>query len=238
MKLDLLVFGAHPDDAELSCGGTILRHIDQGKKVGIVDLTRGELGTRGSKEIRESEAIAASKILGIHARENLNIPDGGVANNQEQRMKVVMAVRKFQPEIVLAPAKKDRHPDHTHGAALVADACFLSGLSKIITSNKEDPQKQWRPKAVYHYIQSRYLEPDFVVDISQYMAKKMEVVKAYESQFFNPDAKEAATFISSKAFMELLRSRAQHFGYPVGIEFGEGYTTDNYLVVSDIFTVT
>ncbi len=198
MKLDILVFGSHPDDAELGAGGTMAKEVARGKKVGIVDLTRGELGTRGSAEIRHKEALAAADILGVSVRENLGFADAFFVNDREHQMAVIRVLRKYRPEIVLCNAVEDRHIDHGKGAKLVSDACFLSGLTRIETDLSEVVQEAWRPKQVYHYIQWRNLSPDFVVDVSGFINKKTEAILAYSSQFFDPNSKEPETPISSR----------------------------------------
>lgn len=225
MKLDILVLAAHPDDAEISCGGTVAKHVSQGYKVGIVDLTRGELGTRGTPEIRAEEAKEGARILGVTVRENLGLMDGFFQNDRESQLAIIHAIRKFRPDVVLANAITDRHIDHGKGASLGYDACFLSGLVKIETFN-ENGQKQapWRPSSVYHYIQSHYIKPDFIVDISGFMDVKMNAVKAFKTQFFDPESKEPETYISSPRFLKMLEARAIEFGHAIGREFGEGFT--------------
>jgi len=220
MKLDILVMAAHPDDAELAVSGTIASAIAQGKKVGIVDFTRGELGTRGTPEIRLAESAAATQILGIHARENLGLADGFFQNDRESQLKLIDVIRKYQPDIVLANALEDRHPDHGKGAALAIDACFLSGLRKIETG-----LAAWRPKHVYHYIQDRYLKPDFVVDISAHWATKEAAIRAFKSQFFDPNSTEPASYISSPDFLAFVEARAQEMGHKIGVKYGEGFQT-------------
>ena len=219
MKLDILVMAAHPDDAELSCAGTILKHIAAGKKVGIVDFTRGELGTRGTPEIRLQESADATKILGLHARENLGIRDGFFRNDEETQLKLIEVIRKYQPDIVLANALEDRHPDHGKGAQLAIDACFLSGLRQIKTGDLP----AWRPAQVYHYIQDRYLEPDFVVDISSQWDKKEAAIRAFKSQFFDPNSSEPASYISSPDFLNFIQARAMEMGHKIGVKYGEGF---------------
>lgn len=231
MKLDILAFGAHPDDVELGCGGTLAKAIAAGKKVGIIDLTRGELGTRGTAEIRDAEAIAAAKILGIHFRENLNMRDGFFENNEENQLQIIAIIRKYKPEIVICNAIEDRHIDHAKGSKLVADACFLSGLTKIETHFENQKQAAWRPKNVYHYIQWNSLKPDFVVDISGYNDQRLEAIKAYKSQFYDPISKEPQTPIATKTFLESLNFRVQDFGRLVGVDFAEGFTSDRILAV-------
>lgn len=222
MKLDILVMAAHPDDAELAVAGTIVDAIANGKKVGIVDFTRGELGTRGTPEIRLAESAAASQVLGIHARENLELADGFFQNDRESQMKLIEVIRKYQPDIVLANALEDRHPDHGKGAALAIDACFLSGLRKIETG-----LPAWRPKHVYHYIQDRYLEPDFVIDISAHWEKKEAAIRAFKSQFFDPNSTEPASYISSPEFLHFIQARAQEMGHKIGVKYGEGFQSQS-----------
>ncbi|MBL7887255.1 MAG: bacillithiol biosynthesis deacetylase BshB1 [Flavobacterium sp.] len=234
MKLDILAFGAHPDDVELGCSGTIAKEISLGKKVGIIDLTRGELGTRGSVEIRNAESAKASAILGISARENLDMRDGFFINDEAHQMKIIQMIRKYQPEIVLCNAIEDRHIDHGKGSKLVSDACFLSGLRKIETSLNGENQNAWRPKVVYHYIQWNNLEPDFVVDISGFIDIKMDSILAYSSQFYNPNTNEPESPISSKNFLDSVKYRAQDLGRIIGTEFAEGFTVERYLAVNSL----
>jgi len=231
MKLDILVFGAHPDDAELGAGGTIAKEIANGKKVGIVDLTRGELGTRGSAALRDKEAAAAGEILGVSVRENLKFLDGFFVNDEAHQLEVIKMIRKYQPEIVLCNAIDDRHIDHGKGSKLVSDSCFLSGLIKIETTLSSEKQEPWRPKLVYHYIQWKNLVPDFVVDISGYMDAKTKAILAYESQFHNPDSKEPETPISSKTFIESVRYRAQDLGRLIGKDYAEGFTVERLIAI-------
>lgn len=234
MKLDILAFGAHPDDVELGCGGTLAKEIALGKKVGIIDLTRGELGTRGSAEIRDQEAAAAAKILGVSIRENLNMRDGFFRNDEEHQLAVIRMLRKYQPDIVLCNAIDDRHIDHGKGSKLVSDACFLSGLIKIQTEYNGENQQQWRPKVVYHYIQWKNIEPDFVVDISGYLDKKVEAILAYGSQFYDPNSNEPITPIATKNFLESLNYRAQDLGRLIGTDYGEGFTAERHLAVNSL----
>ncbi len=234
MKLDILAFGAHPDDVELGCGGTLAKEIALGKKVGIVDLTRGELGTRGSAEIRDQEASAAAKILGVSVRENLNMRDGFFVNDEEHQLAVIRMLRKYQPDIVLCNAIDDRHIDHGKGSKLVSDACFLSGLIKIQTEYDGQNQQPWRPKVVYHYIQWKNIDPDFVVDISGYLDKKVEAILAYGSQFYDPNSNEPTTPIATKNFLESLNYRAQDLGRLIGTDFGEGFTAERHLAVNSL----
>lgn len=234
MKLDILAFGAHPDDVELGCGGTIAKEISLGKKVGVVDLTRGELGTRGSAKIRASEASKSKKILGLAIRENLGFADGFFVNDKEHQLKVIALIRKYQPEIVLCNAIDDRHIDHPKGSKLVSDACFLSGLRKIETTYKDKEQTAWRPKVVYHYIQWKNLEPNFVVDISNFIDIKMQAVQAYSSQFYDPNSKEPISPITSKNFLDSVKYRAQDLGRLIGVDYAEGFTTERYVAVKNL----
>lgn len=224
MKLDILVLAAHPDDAELGCGGTIAKHISLGYKVGIVDLTRGELGTRGTPETRKAEATDAAKTLGLAVRENLGLADGFFQNTREDQIKIIEAVRKFQPHIVLANAIRDRHPDHGLAATLISDSCFLAGLSKIGTTVDGVAQMPWRPKIVYHFIQSQAIHPDFIVDVSGFWDTKIKAVLAYKTQFFDPKSTEPSTYISSPDFLKMVESRSIEYGHAIGTKHGEGFT--------------
>lgn len=226
MKLDILAFGVHPDDVELGCSGTLLAALAEGKKVGIIDLTRGELGTRGTIETRKEEAAKAAAILGVQVRENLGMADGFFQNDETNQRKVIAAIRKYRPEIILANAFEDRHPDHGRSAKLVADAAFLSGLRKIETIENGELQDIWKPSYVFHYIQDRFIQPSFVVDISAYMDQKMESVLAYSTQFFNPDLNEPQTYISSSQFLETVKARALMMGKRIGVAYAEGFYTE------------
>ena len=234
MKLDILVFGAHPDDAELGAGATIAKEIANGKKIGIIDLTRGELGTRGTPEIRDSEASKAADLLGITVRENLEFADGFFVNDRAHQLEIIRMLRKYQPDTVLCNAVEDRHIDHGRGAKLVSDACFLSGLVKIDTKADGGDQWQdpWRPKHVYHYIQWMNLKPDFVVDVSGFIEKKKEAILAYGSQFFDPNSDEPDTPISSKNFLDSVDYRARDLGRLVGVEHAEGFTVERCIAVN------
>ena len=234
MKLDILAFGAHPDDVELGCSGTILKEIALGKKVGIVDLTRGELGTRGSAALRDQEAAVAAEILGVSVRENLRFRDGFFVNDEAHQLEIIKMIRKYQPEIVLCNAVEDRHIDHGKGSQLVSDACFLSGLMKITTQLDGQTQQAWRPKVVYHYIQWNNITPDFVVDISGFQDKKTKAILAYGSQFYDPNSKEPESPISSKNFLESLQYRSRDLGRLVGVEHAEGFTVERYLAVNSL----
>jgi bacillithiol biosynthesis deacetylase BshB1 len=234
MKLDILAFGAHPDDVELGCGATIAKEISLGKKVGVVDLTRGELGTRGSAGLRDQEAANAAKILGVSVRENLRFADGFFVNDKEHQLEIIKMIRKYQPEIVLCNAIDDRHIDHSKGSELVSDACFLSGLKKIETVIEEGQQDQWRPKQVYHYIQWKNIEPDFVVDVTGFVDKKITAVLAYSSQFYDPNSKEPETPITSKNFIDSINYRAKDLGRLIGVECAEGFTTERYVAVENL----
>ena len=238
IKLDILVMAAHPDDAELSCSGTILSYIAQGKKVGIVDFTRGEMGTRGTPEIRLQESNDATKILGLHARENLGLADGFFQNDQASQLILMEVIRRYRPEIVLANALEDRHPDHGKGAKLAIDACFLSGLRMIPTtdSHSKSEQAAWRPKHVYHYIQDRYLEPDFVIDITEHWETKEQSIRAFKSQFFDPNSKEPNSYISSPDFLSFIQARAQEMGHKIGVKYGEGFQSQKTIQVTNLFS--
>lgn len=236
MKLDILVLAAHPDDAEIACGGTIARHVALGHQVGIVDLTRGELGTRGTPELREQEAARAADILKVSVRDNLGLRDGFFQNDPEHQLAVARAVRKYKPDIVIANAVYDRHIDHGKGASLAYDACFLAGLAKVETFDEAGKrQAPWRPGAVYHSIQSLFIEPDFIVDISEQFEQKMEAVRAFTSQFYDPDSKEPETYISSPSFLRMLEARAVEFGHAIGVRYGEGFTVRRYPGVRSLF---
>jgi len=235
MTLDILVIAVHPDDAELCCSGTILRHIALGKKVGIVDLTRGELGTRGTAETRDEEAADSAKILGLHARENLRLRDGFFENDEYHRLEVIKAIRKYKPEIILSNALEDRHPDHGRAGDLVYDAVFLSGLPKIETEVDGEKQDAHRPRLLLQYIQDRYIKPDIIVDISEHMDKKIESIKAFKTQFYNPDIDDLQTYISSPEFFETVIGRSREFGKSIGATFGEGFTSRKLLGVNNLF---
>ena len=234
MKLDILAFGAHPDDVELGCSGTIAKEISLGKKVGIIDLTRGELGTRGSVEIRNQEAAEAAKILGVSIRENLDMRDGFFVNDEAHQLKIIKMVRKYRPEIVICNAIEDRHIDHGKGSQLVSDACFLSGLMKIETEIDGIKQEAWRPKLVYHYMQWKNLTPDFVFDITGFNDKRVEAILAYSSQFYNSSSNEPETPIASKNFLESLNYRPKDLGRLIGTDYAEGFTVERYLAVNSL----
>ena len=236
LKLDILVLPVHPDDAELGCSGTILKEVAHGKKVGIVDLTRGELGTRGTPEIRTKEAEASSKILGLVVRENLAIPDGFFENNREYQLKVIGAIRKYQPEIIITNAYHDRHPDHGRASQLVEDAVFLSGLRKIETFDAGKQQDAWRPKQLLHFIQDNYIRPDIVIDVTPHWDKKVDSIHAFSSQFFNPEWEgEPQTYISSPEFIAIIEARASEFGKSIGVKYAEGFTSRKILGVNSLF---
>ena len=234
LKLDILAFGAHPDDVELGCAGTLAKEISLGRKVGIIDLTEGELGTRGSVEIRYREAAKASEILGISVRENLKMRDGFFKNDEEHQMQVIKMIRKYRPKIVLCNAIDDRHIDHGKGAKLVSDACFLSGLKRIETVLDGEKQEAWRPQVVYHYIQWKDLKPDFVVDITGFMDIKVEAIMAYDSQFYNPNTNDSVTPIATKNFLDSIKYRSQDMGRLIGTDFAEGFTAERYVAVNSL----
>ncbi len=236
MKLDILAIGVHPDDIELSCSGTLLKAIAEGKKVGLLDLTKGELGTRGNAEIRAQEAANAAKLMGALVRENTEMDDGFFRHTRKNIMKIVRVIRKYQPKIVLANALEDRHPDHARAAKLSSDACFTAGLAKVESIDKHgNIQKRWRPEAVYHYIQDYHLTPDFVIDITPYIDRKMELIMTFKSQFFDPDSKELDSPISSINFLESIKAKNRVFGRPAGVDFAEGFNVERAPGVKDLF---
>ncbi len=234
-NIDILAFGAHPDDVELSCSGTILRQIMLGCKVGIIDLTRGELGTRGTASIRDNESALASKKMGISIRENLLFEDGFFENNESNKLEVIKRIRYYQPSIVLCNAPEDRHPDHGRAASLIYDACFLSGLAKIKTTFNNIKQSPFRPNVIYNYIQYNDSKPDFVVDISPFMKQKMEIIKCYSSQFHNPKSILPETVISKESFLKLISSRAADLGRFISVDYAEGFLINRYIGVNDLF---
>ena len=235
MNLDILAFAAHPDDVEISCGGTLLRYVQEGKKVGIIDLTRGELGTRGSAETREIEAKNAADFLQLSMRKNLSFKDGFFTSDESNTMKIIAEIRRYKPEIILANSLVDRHPDHAKAAKLVADACFLSGLSKIETHWENEVQEAYRPRLVLHYIQDYYIQPDIAVDVSAFTDEKIKVIQAYKSQFFDPQSSEPNTPISGEEFFDFLKGRMMTVGRPFGAKYAEGFTISRVLGVSDLF---
>ena len=234
MKLDILAFASHPDDVEIAASGTLMTHISQGKKVGIIDLTKGELGSRGSAELRTKEALIASKLMHIDVRINLDLGDGFFNNAEKELLKVIEQIRYFQPGVVLCNAHSDRHPDHSRGSELVSRACFLAGLIKIETKHNGEQQAPWRPQSVFHYIQDNWIDPDFVIDITEVFDGKMAAIKAYGSQFYNPESDEPSTPISSIEFMEHIKGRAIAFGRIIGVKYGEGFTVERAVGVKDI----
>ena len=235
MKIDILAIGIHPDDVELSCSGTIAKHIAFGKKVGILDLTQGELGTRGNAELRTKEANDAAIILGVSFRTQLKLKDCFFENNEENQKKIIEIIRKHQPEIILCNAISDRHPDHGRASKLVSDSSFYSGLIKIETHSDNKSQQAWRPKAVYHYIQDQYIHPDFVIDISDFIDIKHKAIMAYSSQFYNPSSNEPETPISSKHFIESVNSKMSILGRDIGVKFAEGFTVNRYPGINSLF---
>src|SRR4051812_45309846 len=231
-KLDILAFGVHPDDVELGCSGTILASVAEGKKVGIIDLTRGEFGTRGSAEIRKEEAADAARVLQVTFRENLGMADGFFQNDEINQRKVIEVVRKYRPEIILCNSMEDRHPDHGRSAQLVEDAAFLSGLRKIETISEGEIQQAWRPAYVFHYLQDRFLQPDFIFDVSGFFEKKLESILCYKTQFFNPNLNEPETYISSQGFFEGIKARAMMLGKRIGVQYAEGYITKKMIGIN------
>lgn len=232
MKLDILVFGSHPDDVELGCAGTIIKEVQKGSNVGVIDLTRGELGTRGTAAIRDEETKRATKIMGINIRENMNFKDGFFKDDETHKLALVKKIRHYQPEIVITNAPSDRHPDHPRGSQITIDSCFLAGLEKIKTD-----QKIWRPKAIYHYIQFNNIIPDVVVDISKQMDLKMEAVKSYKTQFYNPNSKESETIISSEEFLESVCYRAKDLGRQSDCQYAEGFISNQLLKTESLLNV-
>lgn len=234
MKLDILALAAHPDDVELACSGTLIKASQQGKKTGVIDFTVGELGTRGTPELRIEEATRSARIMGLSARENLGFRDGFFKNDEKHQIEVIKMIRKYQPDIVLANAVDDRHPDHGRASFLAKEACFLAGLAKIETEVDGVKQLHWRPKTVYHYIQSIPHEPDFIVDVTSAWSSKMDSIKAYKSQFHDPNSGEPETYISSPRFMKMVESRGVHYGHEIGVEYGEGFTIERTAGVDTI----
>ena len=237
MKLDILAFGAHPDDVEISSGATLLKYAKEGKSIGIIDLTEGELGTRGSAEKRYEEAKKASSFLGLKIRENLKMGDGFIAHSEENKLKIIERIRKYQPELILANSVHDRHPDHAKGAKLVAEASYLSGLRKIETKMDGIIQEAFRPKMLLHYVQDYYLTPDVILDVSETGKDKIELIKCYDSQFFDPSSKEPKTPISGEEFFDYLEGRMLSLGRELGVKYGEAYTIDRTLGVKDLFSL-
>lgn len=238
MKLDILAIAAHPDDAELGAGGTVIKSIEEGKAVGILDLTRGELGTRGTAQTRKEEAEASRRILGVAVRENVELPDGFLENCRDFQMRILPFIRKYRPEIVLANAVTDRHPDHAKGSKLISDSCFLSGLRALETRDENgNAQEAWRPKAVYHFVQDHYIKPDFVVDVSAQWDKKIEAIRAFKTQFFSGkrDADQPQTPISTPEFMHFLNARGREYGRMMGVAFAEGFTAERTVGVDSLF---
>ncbi|MFA6059306.1 MAG: bacillithiol biosynthesis deacetylase BshB1 [Taibaiella sp.] len=234
MKLHILAIGAHPDDVELGCTGTLINHIRKGQAAGVLDLTQGELGSRGSVESRYTEAHASAQVMGLSMRENLKMLDGFFTNDKEHLLKIITILRQYQPDIILANALADRHPDHGRAGRLIADACFFSGLRKIETSYNGNAQQPWRPKKVFHYIQDRFTEPDLIVDISDSFEQKMEAIKCFKTQFFNDNSGEPETYISAPGFLDKITNRASQLGHRIGVKYGEGFHLETSLGVKDL----
>ena len=235
MKLDVLAIGAHPDDVELGCSGVLIKEVRKGNKVGIIDLTQGELGTRGTIETRYQEAADAAKIIGVHVRENLKMRDGFFVNDEAHQLRVIQSIRKYRPEIVIGNILDDRHPDHGKGGKLIYDACFLSGLKQIKTlDNEGKEQEKWRPKYLLHYLQDRFYEPDVIVDISDVWEQRLESIKAYKTQFHNPESNEPQTYISSPEFLEAIIARARLLGKRIGVQFAEGFISKKNIGIADL----
>jgi bacillithiol biosynthesis deacetylase BshB1 len=235
MKLDILAFAAHPDDIELSASGTLMKQIAAGAKVGIIDLTQGELGSRGTIETRYAEAKKADEIMGISVRVNLKMSDGFFEINEKNKRLIIEQIRRFKPDLVLANAFSDRHPDHGRGSQLVSEACFLAGLLKVETTLNGINQDIHRPKAIYHYIQDRFIKPDFVVDVTEFVDRKIETIKAYSTQFYNPDSAEPVTPISGEGFIEFIKSRMMCFGRDISVDYAEGFTAERTVGVKSLF---
>ena len=237
MKLDILAFGAHPDDVEISSGATLLKYAKEGKSIGIIDLTEGELGTRGSIEKRYEESKKAASFLGLKIRENLNMGDGFITQSEENKLKIIECIRKYKPELILANSVHDRHPDHAKGAKLVAEASYLSGLRKIETKIDGIPQEAFRTKMLLHYVQDYYLTPDVILDVSETGKEKIELIKCYDSQFYNPSSKEPKTPISGEEFFDYLEGRMLSLGRELGVKYGEAYTLDRTPGIKDLFSL-
>ncbi|MDX1406718.1 MAG: bacillithiol biosynthesis deacetylase BshB1 [Saprospiraceae bacterium] len=233
-KLNILAFGAHPDDVELCCAGTLLKHLDMGYSVGLIDLTRGELGTRGNPDLRLREARASADLLGIEVRENLGMQDGFFVNDKEHRIAIARIIRKYRPDVVIANAVRDRHPDHGRAAQLVTEGCFVAGLVKVPTRLDGQPQERWRPRAIYHYIQDYKLSPDICVDVTPYMEKRMDAIRCFSSQFYDPDSPDPDSPISGKDFLDMILAAARVYGRPIGAEFGEAFTVARPVGVEDL----
>ena len=233
--LDILVFGAHPDDVELGCAGTIMLHLDLGFRVGIIELTRGELGTRGSAEIRDKESEKAASLMGVSYRLNLHLKDGFFNNNESTQLEIIKHIRRLKPKVVIANATEDRHPDHGRASSLIKTSCFLSGLSKIQTTLNNKIQTPWRPNNLFYYTQFNQVKPDFLIDISNYMNKKLDVVKCYSSQFYSSQSNEPETIISKKGFLDSVIYRSSDLGRIIGVDYAEGFTSERYFYVNNLF---
>lgn len=234
-RLDILAFAAHPDDVELACSGTIMKHIAAGKKVGIVDLTQGEMGSRGTIESRYEEAKNSSEVMGISARVNLKMADGFFEINEDNKRLIIEQIRRFKPQVVFANAIADRHPDHGRASQLVSEACFLAGLRKIETQFDGKSQEAHRPKAVYHYIQDYYIKPDFVIDVTPFYERKVEAIRCFKTQFYDPESTEPQTPISGKDFLRFIESRMMEIGRPIGAKYAEGFTVERFIGVENVF---
>jgi bacillithiol biosynthesis deacetylase BshB1 len=234
MKLDVLAIGAHPDDVELTCGGTLIKLVRGGKAVGILDLTRGELGTRGTRDIRAREAARAAKIMGVSLRENLGLPDGNIEDHLENRLKLVRMIRTYKPEILLFPYWQDRHPDHERAHVLCREAWFAAGLEKVVTRVRGRRQDAFRPRAYYHYMQWHEFTPSFIVDVSAEYDQRVEAMKAYRSQFHDPENTERETILSTPHFMDMVRTRLEYYGDRIGVRYGEPFSTASSIRVDDI----
>jgi N-acetylglucosamine malate deacetylase 1 len=235
MKLDVLAIGVHPDDVELGCSGTLIKEVKRGKKTGVIDLTQGELGTRGTIETRFQEAEEAAKIMGVSVRENLKMRDGFFQNDEANQLQLIQAIRKYQPEIIIGNILEDRHPDHGRAGQLIYDACFLSGLKRVKTKDEEGrEQEKWRPKQLLHYLQDRFYEPDVIIDITEVWEQRLQSIKAYKTQFHNPGSNEDETYISSPEFLESIIARARLLGKRIGVQFAEGFISKKSIGISNL----
>jgi len=237
MKLDVLGIGAHPDDLELSCGGTLAKLVQQGRRIGLVDLTEGELGTRGSRDIRAREAETAANILGVSARENLKIADGNIENTPEQRLRLIRVIRKYQPDVLLIPFHTDRHPDHERAHVLAREAWFASGLPKIGTLDDGHPQEAFRPRTYYCYMQWHEFTPSFIVDVTETMDIRKQAMNAFASQFYDPASEEPQTVLSTPEFLEMMQTRLSYYGHRIGVRFGEPFYSPVPIRINDLWTL-
>jgi len=237
MKLDLLAIGAHPDDIELSCGGTIIKMVKKGYSVGVVDLTEGEMGTRGSREIRAAEAAESARVMGVAVRESLGLSDGNIELTEANRLRVITAIRKYRPDVLLFPYPVDRHPDHEHAHQLCREAWFSAGLEKLKTTDGGVGQEAFRPRAYYHFMQWFEFPPAFIVDVTEEYEQRTAAMKAFKSQFYNPDSRETGTVLSTPAFLEMIRTRLEYYGDKIGKRYGEPFFSPHAVAVDDPVTL-